>query len=288
MDLDVFASLAVNGIAYGMVLFLIAAGMSLIMGIMGITNMAHGAVYMLGGYVGWTFVFQLQLSFWLGAVVAGLVGGAVGLCIERLFLRKLYKQPNEQLILTFGFVYIITNICIWIWTGRARIPFSDPSLKFTVDIGGVSFAMTRFVIIIVGVGVLFLLWWIQEKTKIGAQVKAGMDDKEMTKGLGINLEKIQMLVFFVASFIAGFAGTIGAQLIGVTSEMGTGMFLIAIIVIIVGGVGSVQGAVLGAIIIGLTDAFTKAYLPQFSMFSMYVAMIIILVVRPRGLLGREL
>jgi len=271
-----------------MVLFLIASGMSLIMGIMGITNMAHGAVYMLGGYVGWTVSFQLGLSFWLGAAIGGLVAGAVGLGIERFFLRKLYKQPNEQLILTFGFVYIITNICIWIWTGRARIPFTDDAFKFSIEIGNASFAMTRFVIIITGLSIFFILWWMQDKTKIGAQVKAGMDDKEMTKGMGINLERIQMLVFFIASFIAGFAGTIGGQLVGVSSEMGTGMFLVAIIVIIVGGVGSVQGALLGALIIGLTDAFTKAYLPEISMFSMYLLMIVVLLIRPRGLMGREM
>lgn len=286
--MDIFVPVLFNGISYGMVLFLIAAGMSLVMGIMGITNMAHGAIYMIGAYVGWMLAVQLKVNFWLAAIIGGIIGGLVGMAIERFFLRKLYKQPNEQLLLTFGFVYIITNICLWIWGGRPRLQFTDPALNTSVEIGGINFAMVRIVIVIVGGILAFLLWWMQDKTKIGAMVKAGMDDKEMTMGLGINLMFVQALVFFIASFVAGFAGTIGAQLLGVSNTMGSEMFLMALIVIIIGGVGSVQGALLGSIIIGLIDAFGKALFPEIAMFSMYIAMIAILLLRPKGLLGREI
>ncbi len=286
--MDVFISVMFNGISYGMVLFLIAAGMSLVMGIMGITNMAHGAVYMVGAYVGWTIAVQLKMNFWLAAVIGGLVGGFVGLAIERFFLRKLYKQANEQVLVTFGFVYIITNICLWIWGGRERLQFTAPEFNTSVSVGDSSFAVVRIVIIVVGIILALLLWWMQDKTRIGAMVKAGMDDKEMTMGLGINLAFVQALVFFLSSFIAGFAGVIGAQLLGVSNSMGSEMFLLALIVIIVGGVGSIQGALLGSIIIGLIDAFGKAMFPDYAMFSMYIAMIVILLVRPRGLMGREI
>ena len=284
--MSTFAQILFNGVSYGMVLFLIASGMSMVMGIMGITNMAHGAIYMVGAYVGWTVSVQFGLNFWLGALLGGLAGGVLGLGMERGFLRRFYKQPNEQVLLTFGFVYIITNLCIWVWGGRARLQFTDPALDTTINVGGLSFAVVRVVIILVGLALAVLLWWIQDKTKIGATVRSGMDDKEMAAGLGINLDVVQMLVFFISSFIGGFAGVMGAQLLGVNSSMGNDMFLLALIVIIVGGVGCVQGSLLGGLLIGLVDAFGKALFPEFAMFSMYLAMVLVLIIRPKGLLGR--
>jgi branched-chain amino acid transport system permease protein len=275
-----------NGVSYGMVLFLLAAGLSMVMGLMGITNMAHGALYMVGAYVGWTIVVQTGLNFWLGAVIGGVVGGVLGLILERVFLRSLYKRPNEQVLLTWGFVYILTNVSIWIWGGRYRVQFTAPSLSGSLKVGGLSFPIARLVTIGVGLAVAVALWWWQERTRGGAQVRAGMDDKETISGLGVNVARISMIVFFAAAFLAGFAGVVGAQLLGVNSTMGTDILLLALIVIIVGGVGSVQGALLGAILIGLISAFGKHFLPEFDRFTMYLAMIVVLVVRPTGLIGR--
>ena len=275
-----------NGISYGMVLFLIAAGLSIVMGLMGITNMAHGALYMVGAYVGWTLAFQLGLDFWLAALVGGVAAGAIGLVLERVFLRWLYKRPNEQVLLTYGFVYILTNLSIWIWGGRSRTQFTAPSLSGTVHLGGLSFPTARLVTIGLGVVVAAGLWWWQDRTRAGARVRAGMDDKETIAGLGVNIARLSMVVFFMAAFLAGFAGVVGAQLLGVNSTMGNDILLLALIVIIVGGVGSVQGALLGAVLIGLVSAFGKHFLPEFDMFSMYLAMIIVLVIRPSGILGR--
>jgi branched-chain amino acid transport system permease protein len=276
-----------NGISYGMVLFLAGAGMSLVMGVMGITNLAHGALYMVGAYVGWTIAIQYGLSFWLGVLLGGIVSGLCGLMIERIFLRHLYKQPNEQVLLTFGFVYILTNLCIWIWGGRARMQFTSHSLSGLWDIFGIPYSIARIVIILIGLAVGILLWWLQDRTRLGAIVRAGMDDQEMTKGLGINLERVSMFVFFLAAFIAGAAGVIGAQLMGVHSELGLDILLLALVVVIVGGMGSVQGSLLGGVLIGLIDTFGKALFPQLAMFTMYFAMILILIVKPSGLLGRR-
>jgi len=148
--------------------------------------------------------------------------------------------------------------------------------------------MTRVFIIIIGILVAIGLWWMQSKTRLGAMVRGGMDDKEMTMGLGINLERVSMLVFFLAAFIAGIGGVVGAQLLGVYSWLSTDILLLALVVVIVGGMGSVQGALLGAIVIGLIDTVFKTLLPQFSMFTIYIAMIIILMIRPSGLLGRRI
>jgi branched-chain amino acid transport system permease protein len=277
----------VNGISFGMVLFLIAAGLSIVMGVMGITNLAHGALYMMGAYVGWTIAVQWGLNFWLAVFLGGLAGALTGLIIERGFLRRLYRQPNEQVLLTFGFVYILSNVCIWIWAGHRRLQFTDPALFGSMTISGMPFAKDRLAIVLIGTIIAIALWWLQERTRVGAIVRAGMDDKEMTTGLGINLERVSMLVFLLAAFIAGAAGVIGAQLLGVYSWLGTDILLWALIVVIVGGLGSVQGALLGGIVIGLIDTFGKALFPQLSMFTIYLAMIVILLAKPSGLLGRR-
>ena len=285
--MDFFLSNLLNGISYGMILFLIAAGMSIVMGVMGITNLAHGALYMVGAYVGWTVAVKLGLDFWLAAVAGGIAGGLIGLLMERVFLKQLYKQVNEQVLLTYGFVYILTNICIWIWGGRYRLQFTAPYIFGSVDLGDFSFPLTRIVITGLGFIIATSLWYLQNKTRIGAIVRAGMDDKEMIQGLGINLNVVVMLVFFIASFIAGFAGVIGAQLLSTYPGIGLDVLLQALVVIIVGGVGSIQGALLGGLLIGLIDTFGKALFPGLAMFTIYLAMIVVLLFKPSGLLGRK-
>lgn len=277
-----------NGISFGMILFLIASGLSIIIGVMGIINLSHGALYMLGGYVGWTIVQRLGFNFWLGAFIGGLAAGLAGLFIERTFLRRLYKLTNEQVLLTFGFVYIITNVCLWVWGGEAKVPFWDPALSGSFTIADFAYPKTRIAVIAIGSAIAVLLWWIQNKTRVGAIVRAGMDDSEMVTGLGINLGRVSMLVFFLGAFIAGFAGVVGAQLWGVYSYQGLQMLLFSLIVIIVGGLGSIQGALAGALIIGIVDAYGRAIFPELSMFIMFIVMVVILVVRPRGILGRKI
>lgn len=285
--MEFYASNLLNGLSYGMLLFLIASGMSIVMGLMGIVNLAHGALYMVGAYVGWTIAVQYGLNFGLAVFLGGLAAGLVGLIMERGFLRRLYKQPNEQVLLTFGFVYILTNLCIWIWGGGPRLAFTAPTLSGLIHLGNITFPITRIVIATSGVAVAIVLWWLQDKTRFGAMIRAGTDDKEMTMGLGINLERVSMFTFFLAAFVAGIAGVIGAQLLGAYSGLSIDTLLFALIVVIIGGMGSVQGALLGATLIGIIDSFGRAMFPEFSMFTMYLVMIIILMARPRGLLGRS-
>jgi branched-chain amino acid transport system permease protein len=286
--MEFFATSLLNGLSFGMILFLIAAGLSIIIGVMGIVNLSHGALYMFGGYFGWMIAQQLGLNFWLAVFIGGLAAGLVGLGIERAFLRRLYKQLNEQVLLTFGFLYIITNICLWVWGGDAKVPFSDPALSGSFNLAGLLYPKTRIIVIAIGTVLAVFLWWLQDKTRIGAIIRAGMDDREMVTGLGINLDRVSMLIFFLAAFIAGSAGVIGAQLWGVYSYQGIQTLLFALIVIIVGGIGSIQGALVGALTIGVIDAFGRALLPELSMFFMFMVMIIILIAKPSGLLGRKI
>lgn len=196
MDTAGFLLGLLNGVSFGMVLFLVASGLSVIFGLMGILNMAHGALYMVGAYVGWTVAVQHGLSFGLATLAGGIVAALVGLVIERGFLRHLYKQPNAQVLLTFGFIYILANLSQWIWGPDFRGPFTAPFLSGSFQIVGRSYPTARIGIIFIGLLVAVGLWWLQNKTRVGAIVRAGMDNKEMTGGLGINLARVSMAVFF--------------------------------------------------------------------------------------------
>ncbi|MFC1980006.1 ABC transporter permease [Chloroflexota bacterium] len=276
----------INGISYGMILFLIASGLSLIFGVMGIFNLAHGSLYMLGAYIGLTFVLS-GLNFWLAALVGGLSVGIIGIVLVRVFLSRLYKQFNEQVLLTLGFVYIIANVTTWIWGPWPKSIEAPGLLAGSVSIGDFSFPIYRLAIIIVGLVIAIGLWWLQDKTRVGAIVRAGMDDRQMTIGLGLNYGLISTAIFGLGACMAGIAGFIGGPLLGTSPRMGLPILLLATIVIVVGGVGKVQGALLGAILIGLVDTFGKAFFPDFSLFSIYLIFILVLLIRPSGLLGRE-
>jgi branched-chain amino acid transport system permease protein len=277
-----------NGVSYGMVLFLIASGMSIVLGALGIANLAHGAIYMVAAYVGWTVAVKWGATYGLGILAGGASAGLVGLAIERGLLRHLYKQLNEQVLLTFGFVYILGNLCLWIWGGLPRMPYTAKFLTGSFEIMDRVYPKARVAVIFIGLILAFGLWWLQDRTRIGAIVRAGMDDKETTMGMGINLERAFAIIFFICSFIAGAAGVIGAQLLGVYTELGMDVLLLALIVVIVGGVGSIQGALLGGVLIGVIDSFGRAVFPQLAMFTMYLTMIVVLIVRPKGLLGRKI
>jgi len=285
MDLAVLHLL--NGISFGSLLFLLSSSFSLILGVMGILNLSHGALYMIGAYVGWSLAVQYGLNFGLATLAGGAAAGLIGLIIERGFLRHLYMQLNEQVLLTYGFVHILTNLSLWLWGPVPRPPFRTPILSGSFSITDWTYPVARIAIIFIGLALAAGLWWLQDKTRAGAIVRAGMDDKQMAMGLGINLELVSIVIFFLCSFIAGFAGVIGTQLLGANLALGMHILLLSLIVVVVGGIGSVQGSLLGAMLIGLIDTFGKALFPELAMFTMYLVMIIVLAVRPRGLLGRR-
>ncbi len=274
-----------NGISYGMILFIIASGLSLIFGVMGILNLAHGALYVLGAYIGLTLV-QRGTNFFLAVLSAGILIGLIGLALQRLFLGRLHKQINEQVLLTLGVVYILANVFIWVWGPMTVIGKAPPVLQGGVVIGDTSYPLYRLVIILIGLLIFAGLWFFQEKTKAGAIIRAGMDDKQMTIGMGINYGVVSSSIFFLGAFLGGLAGCLGTPIIGIAPGISIDILLFAIIVIVVGGVGNIQGALVGAILIGVIDSFGKAYFPDFSLFTVYLTMIIILLVRPFGILGR--
>ena len=281
------------GISFGCILFLLGTGLSLTMGLMRIVNLSHGALYMVGGYTGLAVAKLTEnlvgrnLCFVLGILAGGICAGLLGLILETGFLRRLYKRELDQVLLTIGFVYILTNLVQWVWGPVPQSGVVPSILSGSIPLGGVTFPVFRLAIIAFGLVAAAGLWLFQERTRIGAIVRAGMDNKEMAMALGINLKMVFTGVFALGAFIAGFCGLIGAPLLGINLGIGWDALLLAMIVVIVGGTGSVQGALVGGLVIGLIDAYGKAFFPELAYFTMYIVLIIILLFRPSGLMGRK-
>ena len=269
--MDNVLSIFVLGVSYGLILFLLATGLTLTMGLMRVINMSHGAIYMIAGYFG-VWVFK-QTSSWLLSVIAGgALAAVLGLMLETGFLRRLYRHPTDQVLLTIGFIHIIDNISHWIWGG---FPVGVPVpglLDGSVALGNVNIPLFRFFIIGFGALMAVLLWLLQDRTRIGAVVRAGMDNREVAGALGLNVRMLFTAIFVLGSAIAGISSMIGGALTGINMATGWDVLLNSIIVVVVGGTGSIQGALLGGVIIGLVNAFGTAYFPSFASFIIYLVL----------------
>ena len=284
--MDQFVLYLLNGISFGFILFLLASGLSIVLGVMGILNMAHGSLYMIGAFVGWSVTVDHHLPLWLGALAGALVAGLLGLLMERGLFRFAHQQPNRQILLSFGLVFILGNLTELIWGPLPRPSFIVPGLSRSVNLGTLQYPTSRLLIIGVGALVAAALWWFQERTRMGAIVRAAMDDKEMALAQGLNVERVMIGVFVLASAVAGFAGVVGGLVLGANSGLGIDVLLLSLIVVVVGGVGSVQGALAGAVLIGVANAFAIAFLGGLSIFTLYLVMVVVLVFRPSGIRGR--
>jgi len=275
-----------NGLSYGVLLFLLAVGLSLIFGLMNIVNMAHGSYYFIGAYVGYT-VFKFSGNFLLAVLAAGIAVAIIGILMDRFLFRFLYKQELEQVLLTFGFIYIFSDICKWIWGGSVYGIDPPQILSGAVNIADSFFPIYRLSVTGVGLIIAVCLWFFQEKTRLGAIIRAGTDDEEMVRGLGINIATISTLVFALGAGLAGFSGAIGAPMIGIYPGLDLEVLILALIVVVVGGLGSLAGAFWGSLFIGMVDSFGKAYFPDLAMFTVFSAMALILLFKPSGLLGKK-
>jgi branched-chain amino acid transport system permease protein len=276
-----------NGLSYAFILFLLAAGFSLTFGVMGVLNLTHGALFVFGAYVGLQVIDSLGW-FWLAVVLAAVALAVIGLLLYFFFLKRLYNKVPEQAVLTIGLGYMFANVILWIWGPRAQNMPKPEILSGALEVGGLSFPIYRVFICGVGLLILALLWWIQDRTRWGAIIRAGMDNKEMTVSLGVNYGLVSTLVFILGVLLAGAGGVLGAPIVGAFPQMGDNLLLLSLIVVVVGGTGYIQGTMLGALVIGLLDTFGKAYVPKAAMFFAYIVFLIILLVRPSGLIGRKI
>jgi branched-chain amino acid transport system permease protein len=281
-------SVFVQGLSTGTVYFLLAAGLTLTMGLMRIVNLAHGALYMMGGYIGLAVAGRTH-NYWAGILVAAACVGLIGLVLETAFLRRLYGQATSQVLLTIGFIYILRDVATWIW---GSLPFAQrvPGVfSGSVQVGNVKLEVFRLVVIAFGLLMAAGLWLLQDKTRIGAVVRAGMDNREIAGALGINLKGVFTGIFVLGAFIAGFCGLIGSTVaVKIDVNAAWDALLLSMIVVVVGGTGSIQGALVGGVLLGLLEAFGKAYFPDYSHFIAYVTLIVVLLIRPGGLLGRQM
>ncbi|MDP4160069.1 MAG: branched-chain amino acid ABC transporter permease [Bacillota bacterium] len=286
MELSEIVIQTLNGISYGLLLFLLAAGLSLIFGLMGIINLAHGSYYTLGAYVG-LVIIQMTGNFFVGLMGAAVVLALLGIVMERFFFRKLYKRELDQVLLTFGFAYLFMDINKWIWGGVPRSLPKPTFLEGSISILGEAFPIYRFGIIVIGLGIAVLLWLFLEKTRTGVIIRAGVDDKEMVSGLGINIKLYFSGIFALGAFLAAIGGVIGGPIIGAYPGLDFEILVLALAVVVVGGLGTLKGAFWGSLLIGFAETFGKAIFPDFAMFTIYVTMALILIFKPSGLLGKE-
>ena len=275
-----------NGLSYGALLFLLASGLSLIFGVMRIVNLAHGSYFMLGGYVGLSTVWRTG-SF-AAALVAGAVAvGLIGIAMERLFLQRLAGQTLGQVLMTIGFALIFQDLALLIWGGD---PYTIPAPRFlqgAVRLGAFSFPTYRIFIVVMAVAVGLLLWLALERTRIGVMIRAAVDDAEMARGVGINVPLVSLGVFALGACLAAFGGVIGGAFLGVFPGADFEVLPYAFVVVIVGGLGSLPGAMVGSLLVGLLDTFGKALFPELSYFTLFAPMALILALRPTGLFGRH-
>ena len=284
---DVFGQ-ALNGLSYGMLLFLLSVGLTLIFGMLDVVNLAHGSFYMLGAYAGLTTI-AVTGNFWLALVVAPAAVGLVGALVERLALRPLYtRSPLDQVLLTFGFIYLFEDVVKWLWGGRIRsIPPPDV-LNTSVPVLGSVIPAYRLFVIAFGLVVAGLLWLLIERTRLGSIIRAGVYDAEMAGGMGIDIPRVFTSVFAFGAALGGLSGVIAGPIQSAFPSMGVTILIPALIVVVVGGLGSLKGSLIGSLIIGQAETFGKAWLPEAAMLIIYVVMAGIVLIRPQGLFGRPL
>jgi branched-subunit amino acid ABC-type transport system permease component len=284
---DLFGQ-ALNGLSYGVLLFLLSVGLTLIFGMLDVVNLAHGSFYMLGAYAGLATIAATN-SFWLALLAAPLAVGVIGAAMELSVLRPLYRRPPlDQVLLTFGFIYLFEDVVKWIWGGRIRsIPPPD-AFSGSVKVFGATVPSYRLFVIVFGLVMAVVLWWLVERTRLGSIIRAGVFDAEMASGLGIDIGRVFTGVFAFGAALGGLSGVIAGPIQSASPPMGAGILVPALIVVVVGGLGSLKGSLVGSLIIGQAETFGKAWLPGASMVMIYVVMALIVLLRPQGLFGRPL
>ena len=286
MSFSGFIVQLLNGLAGASSLFLVAAGLSLIFGMLMVVNFAHGAFFMVGAYVG-LFVLMLGGDFWIALGVVPLAVGLIGLVVERFLVRPLYGRGIDYpLLLTFGLGYVMIEL-VRIAFGKTGYPFDTPELlQGAANIGIGYFPLYRLFVLGAAVAVLLGLWLFLEKTSFGLIIRAGARDPQIVRVLGVDVSRVWLVVFGIGTGIAGLAGVLAAPLQGVIPEMGSTILAEAFVVTVVGGMGSIGGAVIAGLLVGVVVSMTSLFAPEMAKVSIFALMAIVLLVRPQGFFGR--
>jgi branched-chain amino acid transport system permease protein len=283
--------LAINSITFGGLLFLLSAGFSLIFGLMRIPNLIHGSLFMLGAYVGATFVgatvvTKISLNFWIAALLAAVIVGAFGGLVERFLLRRLAGQQLAQVLVTLGIAFMVADFCLMMWTGDPVTVPTPHALVGVVRGAGIVFPIYRLAIILVACVFAVALWLLLDRTRLGAMIRASVDDPQMARVVGIPVSRLFTLVYCLGAALAAFAGVIGAPILSVYPGMDFDMLPLALVVVILGGAGSLLGSFVGSFIIAFVYNYGQAWFPELAYFVLFLPMVIVLMLRPQGLFGR--
>lgn len=274
-----------NSVAFGGLLFLLSSGFSLIFGLMRIPNLAHGAFFMLGAYFGYTLL-RLNLHFWLAAIAGGLGVGLLGILMERFILRRLAGNEQGQVLVTLGISFIIADICLLVWTGDPMPLAAPQALRPPLRVWGFAFPTYRLVVLAIALVAALALYLLMERTRLGAMIRAGVDDMEMARGVGIPVSRLFTTVFLLGATLAGIGGVLGGPILNAYPGLDNDMLPLALIVVILGGAGSLLGAFVGSFIVGFIYNFGIALVPDLAYFVLFLPMVLVLVFLPQGLFGR--
>ena len=284
--MSLWLTLTVNSVALGGLLFLLSSGFSLIFGLMRIPNLMHGSFFMLGAYLGVTFLNH-GIDFWLAAIASAIVMGISGGLIERFLLRRLSGQTLPQVLLTLGFSFIIADLALMIWTGDPIQPVAPAYLRGALRVDTMVFPIYRLVVVGIAVVIAIALWIMVDRTRLGAMIRAGVDDAAIARVVGIKVSQLFTLIFSLGAGLAAFAGMLGAPILSIYPGLDGEMLPLALIVVILGGAGSLPGALVGSFIIGFLYNFGQAKFPDLAYVILFLPMVLVLVLRPQGLFGKH-
>lgn len=277
--------LAVNSITFGGLLFLLSAGFSLIFGLMKIPNLTHGSFFMLGAYLA-TSLIARGFDFWTAAILSGLLVAALGGVVERLILRRLPGAELAQVLVTLGLSFMIADACLMVWTGDPIRIATPAALRGATPVLGLGFPTYRLAIAVIAAIFAAVLWALLDRTRLGAMIRAGVDDAAMARVVGIRVSRLFTIVFCLGAWLAGFAGVIGGPILSVYPGLDGEMLPLALVVVILGGSGSLLGSLVGSFVVGFLYNFGQAMFPELAYVVLFLPMLIVLVVRPQGLFGR--
>jgi branched-chain amino acid transport system permease protein len=288
--MDVFLLHLLNGLQLSMLIFLLAVGLTLIFGLMDILNLSHGAFYTIGAYTGLS-IFGITGSFWIAIMLAPLLTFVLGMALQYFFLQPLLLKGRSShldlALFTFGLMFV-TMGTIELLFGPAYATIAVPAeLQGGIQLLGTTYPYYRLFIIGLGLGIAALLWLLIDHTVFGAIVRAGVDNRDMVVGMGVNISLVFALVFGIGTALAGLTGVVAAPVLSIYSQMGISILITALVVVIVGGLGNFKGSFYGAIIVGMLETMIQAYLPELQLFAIYILLAVVMFIRPQGLFGSK-
>jgi len=285
IEIGTVGSLALNGLSYGGLIFFLASGLTIIFGLMNIANLAHGGLYLVGGLVGLATV-EATGSFLLGILGGALAAAALGVVIELGLLRRVRGQELPEVLMTLGLALVISDVATSAWGTRATTMPRPGWLTGEVRLGSLSYSRYHLFVIAGAVLIGVVLHLVHKHTRAGSLIRAGVDNREMVEALGVDINKVFTGTFAVGALLAGLGGVIGGGVLGLVPGEEFQILLLALVVIIVGGVGSLPGAALGSVLVGLITTFGRVYFPELSFVVLFAPMALVLMLRPSGILGR--